>query len=172
VVIKSSGLRISPKRLEGQGEGEAQGAQEAFELEPASGCDARFPQTALGVVVDPSVSQQKLPAVLPVPGDVLAHDRQKDAIPARLMGQGEEHFEVSALAWRQVARRSLTSPVHDQRAGVRIEDLVADRPTLFDAPGLVRAVRDIEARANAASAVEGANDILEFHHARFTRKAG
>ena len=88
------------------------------------------------VVVDPGVGEEEGPALFPIPGDMLPHQGEKDAIAAGFVGQREDDFEVRAFARARGRVGALPRAVDDQRAGFGIEDLVAEGIAVCAQPGV------------------------------------
>jgi hypothetical protein len=87
-----------------------------------------------------SLDHQERPASLVIPADTFPHGRNQHLVAAVLRRKLEVERYGHRFARRYVAARVHTRPVHDQRAGVAIEQVIAHREPFVGPPSLLRLV--------------------------------
>ena len=82
--------------------------------------------------------------MLVIPADVFAHRRNQHLVAAILRGQLEIEAHRRALAGLHIALGMHARAIHNQRAGLGVEEVIAHAEALGDAPGFSGIVADGE----------------------------
>jgi hypothetical protein len=138
--------RIRPRFPDGQhgvGKRPAHGAQ--FPFAPQRGAGGRAHASQFDhAILGGALHQQEWPALVVIPAHPFPHGR-KHYLVAAVLGR---HFEIQPhahpFAWLYVALGPHPRAVHDDGAGFRVENVIADAEAFSRAPGHLRVVLNFE----------------------------